>query len=89
MRSGKHPAKLGPSTVLELAVHTAMGAALGLGFSLALLFFDAFKIATLIAQSVDPHSSMIVFAGTFTLAFAVGATLTGFVLIMMGREKHS
>ena len=89
MRSGKHPAKLKPSIFLELAVHTAMGAALGLGFALALLVFDAFKVATLIAHGVDPQSSTIVFAGTFTLAFAVGATLTGFVLIMMDRDEHS
>jgi hypothetical protein len=85
----KQSEKLGPSIVLELAVHTAMGAALGLGFSFALLYFDAFQVATLIAHGGDPQSSTIVFAGTFTLAFAIGASLTGFVLIMMNRDGQS
>ena len=89
MRSRKSSAILGPSFILQLAAHTAMGAALGLGFSLALLFFDVFKVGSLIAHCVDPQSSTIVFAGTFTLAFAVGATLTGFVLIMIDRDEHS
>jgi hypothetical protein len=38
---------------------------------------------SLIDHSVDPKTTMIVFVGSFTLAFGVGATLTGFVFMMM------
>ncbi len=89
MRSRKHPTGLRASVALELAGHTAMGVALGLGFSLALVFFNTFKVGTLIAHSVDPGHATIIFAGTFTLAFAVGTTLTGFVLIMIDRDERS
>jgi hypothetical protein len=89
MRSRKHSTPFDPLIVLELAGHTAMGVALGLGLSLALMFFDAFGVRKLIAHSFDPQSSTIVFAGTFALAFAIGATLTGFILVMMERDKRS
>lgn len=87
MRNRKQSVAVARSMAFELAGHTAMGVALGLGFSLALIFFNAFKVGTLIAHCADPRTSAIVFAGTFTLAFAVGATLTGFVLIMMDRDQ--
>jgi hypothetical protein len=89
MRSRKHSTTFATSIVLELAGHTAMGIALGLGLSLALLFFDAFGVKALIAHSFHPQVSMIVLAGTFALAFAIGATLTGFVLVIMERDQRS
>src|SRR5207237_5693236 len=67
-----------PAILLELACHSLMGVALGLGFTLALTLIDAFGIATLIAHSFEPRITFAVFVGTFTLAFGVGATLTGF-----------
>jgi hypothetical protein len=89
MRGRKRPALIDVSILLELAGHAAMGAALGLGFSLALMFFDAFGLKSLIAGSVDPGSTARVLVGTFTLVFAVGASLTGFVLTMVERGERS
>ncbi len=89
MRSPKGRVLIDASMVLALAGHAAMGLALGLGFSFSLIFFDTLGLKALIAHSVDPRSTTIVFAGIFALAFAVGATLTGLVLIMMEREKRS
>ena len=88
MRSRKRSVSIDASVVLETAGHAVMGAALGLGFSLVLMFFDRFGLKPLIAQAVDPQWTATVFAGTLTLAFAVGATLTGFVLTMMEKHKH-
>ncbi|CCD84402.1 conserved hypothetical protein [Bradyrhizobium sp. ORS 285] len=79
----KRSAVVSPAILIELACHTFMGTALGLGFAFALTQVDAFGISTLIAHSLDPHMTFVVFVGTFTLAFAVGASLTGFVFTMM------
>ncbi|GLH77532.1 hypothetical protein SSBR45G_24400 [Bradyrhizobium sp. SSBR45G] len=78
----KSSAVVSPALLLELACHTIMGTALGLGFAFVLTEVDAFGISSLIAHSLDPHMTFVVFVGTFTLAFAVGATLTGFVFTM-------
>ncbi|MEN3285825.1 MAG: hypothetical protein V7634_125 [Bradyrhizobium sp.] len=83
MRSRKRSAVFNPTIMLEMASHTAMGVALGLGFALALTLSDAFGVAALIAHSREPGTTLTIFVGTFTLAFAVGATLTGFVFTMM------
>jgi hypothetical protein len=83
MRPRKRSVRLNPTILLEMACHTAMGVALGLGFALALTFVDAFGIATLIAHSFQPKLTLAIFVGTFTLAFAVGATLTGLIFTMM------
>jgi hypothetical protein len=72
--------------MLEMACHTAMGIALGLGFSLALALIDSSTIAMLIAHSADPKTKTIIIFSYFTLAFAVGATLTGFVFTMMEKR---
>ncbi len=89
MRSRKRSASMNASALLEMAGHAAMGAALGLGFALALMFFEGFGLKPLIAHSVDPQWTAVVFAGTFTLVFAVGATLTGFVLTQMDKHEGS
>jgi hypothetical protein len=83
MRPKRPLALLKPSGLLGLASHTAMGIALGLAFAFVLSFADAFGIMGLIAHSADPRTTMIVFVGSFTLAFGIGATLTGFVFMMM------
>lgn len=86
MRARKPPALQNAVILLQLACHAAMGIALGLVFSFALLLIDAFGITTLIAHGADTRTTTAIFVGTFTLAFAVGATLTGFVFTMM--EEH-
>jgi hypothetical protein len=82
----KKPLARSASFMLEMAGHTAMGIALGLGFSFALVLIDASRLAVLIAHSSDPKTTSVILVGFFTLAFGVGATLTGFVFTMM--EEH-
>ena len=77
------------SILLEMAGHATMGIALGLAFSFALILFDTSGVKVLIAHSADPKSAMIILASTFTFAFSVGASLTGFVLTMMQRDGRS
>ena len=44
---------------------------------------DTSTLAVLIAHNSDPKTTTIILVGFFTLAFGVGATLTGFVFTMM------
>jgi hypothetical protein len=78
----KHPALQKSVILLELACHAAMGVALGLVFSLAVILNDAFGITALISHGADAQTTTLVFVATFTLAFGVGATLTGFLFTM-------
>ena len=71
------------SIMVEMACHTVMGIAVGLGFSFALALIDRSTLAVLIAHSSEPKTTTIILVSFFTLAFGVGATLTGFVLTMM------
>src|SRR5262249_8590274 len=70
----------------EKARHTLMGMALGLGLSFALALIDSSAIAKLIAHSSEPKTTMLTIVSYFTLAIAVGATLTGFVFTMMEKR---
>jgi hypothetical protein len=69
--------------IRELAGHAAIGAALGLAFSFAMILNDAFGLGTLISHGADARTTTVIFVGTFTLALVVGATLTGFLFTMM------
>src|SRR3954471_13646559 len=60
-----------------------MGIALALAFAFVLSLVNAFGIMGLIAHSANPRTTMIVFVGSFTLTFGIGATVTGFVFMMM------
>jgi hypothetical protein len=66
---------------LELAKHSAMGAALGFSLALVLLILDAQRVFEMIANSSAPGLTMLVFLGTFTLSFTIGATLTGWIFM--------
>jgi len=79
----KKPLARSASFMLEMAGHTAMGIALGLGFSFTLALMDTSTLAVLIAHNSDPKTTTIILVGFFTLAFGVGVTLTGFVFTMM------
>jgi hypothetical protein len=68
-------------TYLELAKHSAMGAALGLSLALVLLLLDAQHVLEMIVNSSVPEVTMLVFLGTFTLSFSVGAAITGWVFM--------
>jgi hypothetical protein len=72
--------------LLGLACHTAMGVAMGLAFAFVLTLIDRMSVMALINHSADPRTTMLVFVGSFTLAFGVGTTLTGLVFMMM--EEH-
>lgn len=65
----------------ELAQHSAMGAALGLSLALVLLVLDAQHVFEMILNSAAPELTMLVFLGTFTLSFTVGATVTGWIFM--------
>jgi hypothetical protein len=69
-------------TYLELLSHSAMGGALGLSLALALLVLDAQHILEMIINSSAPELTLLVFLGTFTLSFTVGATITGWIFII-------
>ncbi|MGJ4947930.1 hypothetical protein [Bradyrhizobium sp. HKCCYLS20291] len=79
----KRRTRITPAILIELACHTFMGTALGLGFAFALTHLDAFGISQLIAHSVEPSMTLTIIVAALTLSFAVGATLTGAVFTMM------
>jgi hypothetical protein len=83
MRSKKPSAIFQPSLLLRLGGHAAMGFAMGLAFALALTLIDAFGVTALVASSADPSTATVILVGTCALTFSVGATLTGFILLMM------
>jgi hypothetical protein len=58
-----------------------MGAALGFSLALVLLLLDAQHVLEMIVNSSAPEVTMLVFLGTFTLSFTVGATITGWVFM--------
>jgi hypothetical protein len=68
-------------TYLELISHSAMGAALGFALALVLLILDAQQIIEMILDSSAPGLATLVFLGTFTVSFTVGATITGWLFI--------
>jgi hypothetical protein len=70
------------TSVLKLAVHSAMGVAVGLAFSLILTMTDPGGIITLINHSDTPGITLAMFVGTIILSFAIGATLTGLVFMV-------
>jgi hypothetical protein len=86
MRTKKPSAWIRPAVLLGLASHTAMGVAMGLAFAFVLTLIDTIGVMALINHSADPKTAMLVFVGSFTLAFGVGATLTGLVFMVM--EDH-
>jgi hypothetical protein len=83
MRTRKPSALFNPSMLLEVAGHTAMGVAMGLALAFVMTLVDAFGVMAYIAHSEDPKTTMIVFVGSFMLAFGIGATLTGAVFMLM------
>jgi hypothetical protein len=63
-----------------------MGMALGLAFSLALIWVPAFHVTRLVNDSMEPWTTMLIVTATFVTTFGVDATLTGFILTMSQRE---
>ena len=80
---GKNPKHRGVSLVLRLAVHAAMGTAMGLGFCFLLALTGRHDLVNMIAHGAQPRSTAILLVAFTSLVFAVGATLTGMVLMTM------
>jgi hypothetical protein len=64
----------------RIALHFAMGAALGMMLGLCLLYFDVANIRDVIEGSYDPNSTRTAFGAVLAMQFGIGAALTGFVL---------
>jgi hypothetical protein len=80
MRAKRSPDLVSASGLIRLVTHAMMGAALGLAFSLALLLSNP-AVAGLL--SYGGRQPVIMFALTLVTTFAIGATLTGIVFILM------
>ena len=79
----KNPKRGRGALALELAGHAAMGTAMGLGFCLLLLIIGRNDLANLIAHNPEPKVTAMLLIGFVSLVFAIGATLTGIVLMTM------
>lgn len=85
MRVKKSPVLNSPTGVIKLITHAMMGAALGLAFSLALILCNP-AVAKLLNDGGS--RAVVVFALTLVTMFAIGATLTGVVFILV-EDKQS
>ena len=85
MRARKSSDLISPAGLIKLMTHALMGAALGLTFSLTLILSNP-AVASLLDHGGS--QAAIVFALTSVTTFAIGATLTGAVFILM-EDKQS
>jgi len=67
----------------NLLTHLLMGACLGLACAIVVLFADLGHLRDFFASKPDPHLAELAFALNLSLAFAFGATLTGYILMQM------
>ena len=65
----------------RLIGHSAMGAGLGLLLSLTLIVSGAGNVFEMIINSEEPKLTVAIFVGFFASIIAVGATLTGLILM--------
>lgn len=72
------------SGLIRLMTHAMMGAALGLGFSLALVLSNP-AVADLLNNGGS--EAAMVFALTLVTTFAIGAALTGAVFILIDDKQ--
>ena len=79
MKQRKAKGELFPS----LLTHLLMGAALGLACAMFVLLADVAQLRDFFASKPDPLVAELSFALNLSLAFALGATLTGFIFIQM------
>jgi hypothetical protein len=80
MRAKKPSAVLSISMLLEVAGHSAMGVALGLGFAFALTHIAQLGVVAYIDHSLFPRDAMMMLVVTCVTTFSIGATMTGLVL---------
>ncbi|GMP07438.1 MULTISPECIES: hypothetical protein [Bradyrhizobium] len=84
MRAKKSSDVISPAGLIKLMTHAMMGAALGLAFSLMLILSNP-AVASLLDHGGS--QAAIVFALTLVTTFAIGATLTGAVFIIVEDKK--
>ena len=89
MRPKKRSASIKPSLLLEVASHTAMGVAIGLGFAFLATHVSGFGVATLISYSQAPDAVTLMFVGTCAIGFGIGATLTGLAITLTERSDEN
>ncbi|AWL99898.1 hypothetical protein [Bradyrhizobium amphicarpaeae] len=80
MRARKSSDLISPTGLIRLMTHAMMGAALGLTFGLTLILSNP-AVASLLDHGGS--QAAIVFALTLVTTFAIGATLTGAVFILV------
>ncbi|MFK4384770.1 hypothetical protein [Bradyrhizobium sp. USDA 223] len=80
MRTKKSSELISASGLIKLMTHAMMGAALGLIFSLTLVLSNP-AVANLLNNGGS--QAAMVFALTLVTTFAIGATLTGTVFILV------
>ncbi|MFK4488434.1 hypothetical protein [Bradyrhizobium sp. USDA 336] len=80
MRTKKSSELISASGLIKLMTHAMMGAALGLIFSLTLVLSNP-AVANLLNNGGS--QAAMVFALTLVTTFAIGATLTGAVFILV------
>ncbi|PSO13833.1 hypothetical protein [Bradyrhizobium sp. MOS003] len=85
MRAKKSSDLISPAGLIKLMTHALMGAALGLTFSVTLILSNP-AVASLLDHS-GSHAAIVV-ALTLVTTFAIGATLTGAVFILV-EDKQS
>jgi hypothetical protein len=82
VRPTKRSASIKPSLLLEVAGHTVMGVAVGLGFAFLVTHVPALGLATVVNYSPAPDAAMLVLVGTCAITFGIGATLTGLAITL-------
>lgn len=84
MRTRKSPRLVSTAGAITLMTQAMMGAALGLTFGLALVLVNP-AVAALLRDGGRP--TIFVFVITLVTSFAIGATLTGAVLVLMDDKE--
>ncbi|MCP3459524.1 MULTISPECIES: hypothetical protein [unclassified Bradyrhizobium] len=84
MRARKSPRLVSTAGAITLMTQAMMGAALGLIFGLALVLINP-AVAALLKAGGSP--TIFVFVITLVTSFAIGATLTGAVFVLMDDKE--
>lgn len=84
MRTKKPSSLVSPAGAIRVMTHAMMGAALGLVFGLLLALTNP-SVAALIHNG--GNQAVVVFVITLVTTFAIGATLTG-VVLMLAEDKE-
>jgi hypothetical protein len=70
----------------NLLTHLLMGACLGLACAIVVLSADLGHLRDFFATKPDPHLAELAFALNLSLAFAFGATATGFLFMQIEKR---